>query len=300
MEQMRAEYILSIESLTRVFGRLTAVNNVSIQIDRGDIYGLVGPDGAGKTTLLRLICGLLTPSRGRITLNGCSFGYMPQNFSLYGDLTVAENIDFFGALYGMDRKTIRRRADEILEITGLDGFKTRFADNLSGGMKQKLALTCALLTRPDLLVLDEPTYGVDPESRKEFWKILYRLNKEGVTIVVSTTYMDEAELCKTIALINNGTIVLTGVPRSLKESFSYSILELRTNTRDLDFINSLPEVIDGDFYGDKYHMAVYEVERAKESIIQLLAEKKIAIHSLKQVPPSIEDVFTALTKEEVV
>ncbi|OPX85998.1 MAG: putative ABC transporter ATP-binding protein YbhF [Pelotomaculum sp. PtaB.Bin117] len=300
MDKMNINNIIETESLTKVFGGLAAVNEVTLKIDRGDIFGLVGPDGAGKTTLLRMLCGLITPSRGRISRNSDSFGYMPQKFSLYGDLTIAENINFFGALYKIDSKTIRRRADEILEITGLAGFKSRFADDLSGGMKQKLALTCALLAKPALLVLDEPTYGVDPESRKEFWKILYQLNKEGVTIVVSTPYMDEAELCKTVALISRGIIMSTGDPGSLKKSFPYGILELKADARDLDFINDLPEVVDGDFYGDKYHVAVYEVEQAKAAIINLLAEKKVAIHHLRHIPPSMEDVFVAVTKEEVV
>ncbi|OPX89314.1 MAG: putative ABC transporter ATP-binding protein YbhF [Pelotomaculum sp. PtaB.Bin013] len=300
MEQVNIDNIIETESLTKVFGDLTAVSGVTLKVAKGDIWGLVGPDGAGKTTLMRMFCGLIEPNSGRITRTGDSFGYMPQKFSFYGDLTVAENINFFGALYKIDSKTIRRRSDEILEITDLAGFKSRFADDLSGGMKQKLALTCALLARPALLILDEPTYGVDPESRKEFWKILYELNKEGVTIVVSTPYMDEAELCKKVALMSRGIIMSTGDPGSLKKSFPYGILELKASARDLDFINDLPEVVDGDFYGDKYHVAVYDVEQAKAAIINLLSEKKVAIHYIRQIPPSMEDVFVAMTKEEVV
>jgi len=208
--------MIETDALTKVFGPLTAVSQISIKIARGEIFGLVGPDGAGKTTLMRMLCGIITPTSGSITgFSGNSknnqksretFGYMPQRFSLYGDLTVMENIYFYGSLYKLDKNTIRKRADDIMQLTNLFIFKSRLADNLSGGMKQKLALTCALVARPALLILDEPTFGVDPESRKEFWKILYQLNKDGMTILVSTPYMDEAELCKKVAFMDRGSV----------------------------------------------------------------------------------------------
>ena len=194
--------MIRIEGITKKFDGNTALDNVSLHVRDKEIFGLVGPDGAGKTTLLRIVCGLITPGGGQVFIDGRlqtgrtagNLGYMPQRFSLYGDLTVQENIDFFGAMYSLSRKIIRQRAEEVFAITKLAPFTDRFADNLSGGMKQKLALTCALITRPSVLILDEPTYGVDPESRKDFWMILYRLNQEGRTILVSTPYMDEAEL----------------------------------------------------------------------------------------------------------
>ncbi len=301
--------MIETEALTKVFGHITAVNQVALKIEHGDIFGLVGPDGAGKTTLLRMLCGLVTPTSGRITyLNGSqkdkekpgvNFGYMPQRFSLYGDLTLMENIYFFGSLYNLSKKTIRERADKILEITNLMQFKSRFADNLSGGMKQKLSLTCALVARPELLILDEPTFGVDPESRKEFWKILYRLNKDGITIILSTPYMDEAELCKKVALIDEGRIISVDTPGNLKRNCKYKILELKASAPDLDFINELPEVADASFFGDKYHVAVNEIERAKPVIIDLLLEKGIDIYHLEEIPPSMEDVFISLTEKEV-
>ena len=209
--------MIKVCELTKSFGTIVAVDHVDIEVDKNEIFGLVGPDGAGKTTLLRMICGLIEPDRGKVVLfgeeilrnsNRSRLGYMPQRFSLYGDLTVMENINFFGSLYGLKKTTIRQRAEEILSITNMLEFEDRLAANLSGGMKQKLALTCALITRPEILILDEPTYGVDPESRKEFWKILYRLNKEGVTLMVSTPYMDEAELCHRVAIINQGRVVV--------------------------------------------------------------------------------------------
>lgn len=302
--------MIQAEDVTRVFGRLTAVNRVNLRIERGEIFGLVGPDGAGKTTLLRILCGIVAPTAGRVTFadpasgNGQKarpvLGYMPQRFSLYGDLTVLENVDFYGALYELDRETIRRRADELLLLTGLIGFKQRFADNLSGGMRQKLALTCALLARPEVLILDEPTYGVDPEYRKEFWKILYQLNREGITIIVSTPYMDEAELCRKVAFIDRGSIIAVDTPGNLKKKCPHRILELKAEARDLDFLGDLPEVVEAGFFGDKYHVAVREVEPAMAAITALLAEKKIGLIKLEEIPPSMEDVFVSLAGKEVV
>lgn len=298
--------MLAAESLGKDFGAVTAVESASIAVRPGEIFGLAGPDGAGKTTLLRMLCGIVTPTRGRVIFagnrhraGGSDFGYMPQKFSLYGDLTVMENINFFGALYRVDAATIRRRADEILAVTGLIQFKNRFADNLSGGMKQKLALTCALLARPGLLILDEPTFGVDPESRKDFWKILYRLNKDGMTIIVSTPYMDEAELCHRIAFMDRGKIVAVETPGNYKKSFSYKILELKTDATDLDFLNQLEEVAEAGFYGDNYHVAVRETDAAAQAIAALLKEKNVELIRIKEIAPSMEDIFIALTEEEV-
>ncbi|NLI14379.1 ABC transporter ATP-binding protein [Pelotomaculum propionicicum] len=299
--------MIEMEALTKVFGGITAVSEVSLRVEQGDIFGLVGPDGAGKTTLLRMVCGLINPTSGRVTLFGGrqkkdagNFGYMPQRFSLCGDLTVMENINFFGSLYKLDRKTVRERADEILELTKLSQFKSRFAEDLSGGMKQKLALTCALVIRPGMLILDEPTFGVDPEFRKEFWKILYMLNRDGMTIFVSTPYMDEADLCKKVALLDRGKIVAVGTPDQLKKQIKNKIIEIKADVKDLDFLGELPEVDDASFYGDRYHVSVPVVEPAKISISRLLSEKGIAISFMEEITPSMEDVFVSLTEKEVV
>lgn len=302
--------MIETEGLTKTFGTFKAVNEVSFKVEKNEIFGLVGPDGAGKTTLMRMLCDIITPTSGRILLSGktlkefkktgASFGYMPQKFSLYGDLKVMENIDFFGSLYQIDRNTIRRRADEILQIANMIHFKSRFADDLSGGMKQKLALTCALLSRHALLILDEPTFGVDPESRKEFWKILYRLNWDGMTILVSTSYMDEAELCKKIAFIDKGRIVSADTPGNLKSSFRYRILDLKADSMEIDFISELPEVVEAGFYGDKYHVVLKDFDRAKDIITGVLAEKKITVLHMEETSPSMEDVFVSLTGKEVV
>ena len=298
--------MLAAESLSKRFGTVSAVENASIEVRPGEIFGLVGPDGAGKTTLLRMLCGIVTPTGGRVIFSGdkhraggSGFGYMPQKFSLYGDLTVMENINFFGALYRVDAGTIRQRADEILEITGLIQFKDRFADNLSGGMKQKLALTCSLLARPGMLILDEPTYGVDPESRKDFRKILYQLNKDGMTMIVSTPYMDESELCHRIAFMDRGKIVAVETPGNYKKNFSFKILELKTEATDLDFLNQLEIVAEAGFYGDSYHVAVRETEAAVQAITTMLQEKGIALIIIKEIAPSMEDIFVALTEKEV-
>lgn len=298
--------MVKVDNVTKTYGNITAVKAASLDINKGQIFGLVGPDGAGKTTLLRMICGILSPTRGTVTLFGgkgrgrYDFGYMPQRFSLYGDLTLMENINFFGALYGLDAATIQRRADEILGLTGLLNFKSRFADNLSGGMKQKLSLTCALVARPGMLILDEPTYGVDPQSRKEFWKILYQLNRDGITIIVSTPYMDEAELCTRLAFINEGSLISIDSPINFKKAFKHKILELKAGSRDLDFLNQLPGVLEAGFYGDKYHVVVDDPGGVGTAIRDLLAQKSIEIFHMDEIPPSMEDIFVALTEREAI
>lgn len=301
--------MINLEQLYKFFGRTVAVNGVSLHVRKQEIFGLVGPDGAGKTTLLRMICGLISPDRGRLSLMGQTaqdleqvkdhLGYMPQRFSLYGDLTVVENLDFFGAMYKLDNRTIRERAAAMLALTGLAGFEGRLADHLSGGMKQKLALTCALITRPGILILDEPTYGVDPEIRKEFWKILYRLNREGMTVVVATPYMDEAELCHRVAFINRGRLIATDSPVSLKRGFPHRLLEVCAPSRDPDLFEGLDVILDATFYGDKYHLVVTEPAAAAPVITNRLAARGIAGATLREISPTMEDVYVLLTEKEV-
>ncbi|MFA7078382.1 MAG: ABC transporter ATP-binding protein [Syntrophomonas sp.] len=294
--------------LSKHFEGLQALDNVRLQVQRGDMFGLVGPDGAGKTTLIRMICGLIRPDKGEVHLLGyqpgqydkirSKLGYMPQRFSLYGDLTVMENIIFFGSMYGINKKVVIERAEEILTIMGMNSFQDRLADKLSGGMKQKLALTSALITRPEILILDEPTYGVDPESRKEFWKILYRLNQEGLTIFVSTPYMDEAELCNQVAFINTGRIKAVDSPRGLRQAFGHQVLELRLDSRDPAILNDISGLLDISFYGYKYRVVADNVSTALEAIKQHLDKKGINLISMAAVSPSMEDVFVALAEEE--
>lgn len=302
--------MIDVQGLDKSFGHTHVVRDVSLRVRAGEIFGLVGPDGAGKTTLLRMICGLIVPDSGQVRLMGKSpdrleearenLGYMPQRFSLYGDLTVKENIDFFGSMYKLKKEVIRQRADEILGLTNLLEFQDRLADNLSGGMKQKLALTCALVTRPALLVLDEPTYGVDPESRKEFWKILYALNKEGKTILVSTPYMDEAELCMRVAFLDRGRIASVDSPARMKDNFAYSVLELKTANSGTEMLKGIEGVIDAYFYGDRYHLVVDRTPGNQGKTEQKLAQSGIDVISLQETTPSMEDVFVSLAEKEVV
>ena len=226
--------MIQIQGLTKQFNSVTAVHSVDLTVDTGEIFGLVGPDGAGKTTLMRMILGVVDPSAGSVKVMGSSnieavkklIGYIPQKFSLYRDMTVLENIHLIGSMYGTSATAIESRAREILSFTNLLPFANRLADNLSGGMKQKLALAAGLMHKHQLFFLDEPTTGVDPVSRREFWQMLYRLNKEGMTVFVSTPYMDEAELCTRVAFMHEGRIVSCATPAEMREQYPYKILEL--------------------------------------------------------------------------
>lgn len=305
--------MIQTQNLKKTFSNKTkAVDDISLTLSEKEILGLVGPDGAGKTTLLRMICGLITPDSGKVTIMGHSpedksnlescFGYMPQRFSLYGDLTVIENINLFGYLFGLDPKIINHRADEILEITNLSPFKNRFADNLSGGMKQKLSLTCALVTRPKILVLDEPTFGVDPESRKDIWKILYNLNKKGMSILVSTPYMDEAELCTKVAFINNGKIIAEDSPSNFKKNFSCTVYKISTNIKDMVYFKQLcgQDIVDAYQYGESYHIVVSnQRQESIQNIFDRLKEKKVILNKPEMINPSMEDIFVLYSIEEV-
>ena len=297
--------MIVFENVVRRFGGLTAVDNVSFAVRSGEIFGLVGPDGAGKTTTIRMITGILSPDSGTVRLIGSTrpetvksdIGYVPQKFSLYGDLTVMENIRVIGALYGASRKRVEELGNDILTFTKLLPFKDRLADNLSGGMKQKLALAAGLMHKPKVFFLDEPTTGVDPVSRREFWQMLYRLNKEGMTIFVSTPYMDEAELCTRVAFMHHGQIVACDSPQGLKQSYPYQVLELQASSRQVKQALLGCPVHEVNAFGERYHLVVANAEAAIPLVQSALATAQIPVLALREIPPTLEDVFVNLASE---
>lgn len=299
--------MITLQHVTKKYGKTLAVNHVSLEVKAGEIFGLVGPDGAGKTSIIRMLTGILTPTSGTMRILGAEnpetvkdyLGYVPQKFSLYGELTVMENIHLLGSLYGQSEEQIGIVANRILGFTKLLPFKDRLADNLSGGMKQKLALAAGLMHQPKLFFLDEPTTGVDPVSRREFWQMLFRLNKEGTTIFVSTPYMDEAELCTRVAFMHNGEIVSCDSPQGLRNAYPYKVLELETSDRRIKKQLATCAIIDVNAFGDKYHLVVEDAKVATLQIKETLAEIGLHEISLHEIPPTLEDVFVALAKEVV-
>lgn len=297
--------MIELHHVSKQFGTLEAVKDVSITVRQGEIFGLVGPDGAGKTTTIRMIAGILDPSEGDVILLGSTnpeqvkvhLGYVPQKFSLYGDLTVMENIQLMGALYGVPRSQVDALAKQTLAFTNLLPFKDRLADHLSGGMKQKLALAAGLMHRPKVFFLDEPTTGVDPVSRREFWQMLYGLNKEGMTVFVSTPYMDEAELCTRIAFMHKGKIVTCNTPQELKLAYPYQVLELVVNQKGIQSILASCPIVDINAFGEKYHLIVHEATAAEQAVRQALAQAGVTILSLSKISPTLEDVFVELAGE---
>ncbi|MCL4535172.1 MAG: ABC transporter ATP-binding protein [Bacteroidetes bacterium] len=297
------------DNLSKRFGTTVAVDGLSLEVKRGQAYGLVGPDGAGKTTAIRLLAGLLLPASGSVQVLGTDvvryperikerIGYMPQRFALYGDLTVDENLTFFARLYQVPREEWASRADRLLSFSGLHPFRHRLADNLSGGMKQKLALACTLIHRPELILLDEPTTGVDPVSRREFWQILYGLLQDGITVLVSTPYMDEAERCNMVGFIIRGRIRLAGTPAELKSGLPYRLLELRSPAISTArrVVATVPGVLDVQPFGDALHLAVSDPASAVPIVQAALEHDGVAVHSLREVAPSMEDVFFQMVR----
>ena len=285
-----------------------AVQGVSFDVEHGTIFGIIGPDGAGKTSLFRMLTTLLLPDGGDATVDGSDIvkdykairnkvGYMPGRFSLYQDLTVEENLNFFATIFNT---TVKENYNLIRDIyVQIEPFKTRRAGKLSGGMKQKLALCCALIHKPVVLFLDEPTTGVDAVSRKEFWDMLQNLKKQGITILVSTPYMDEASQCDEVALMQNGKIMTTGTPKEIAESFSQSILAIQSQNmykllQDLSVSNEVDDVYS---YGE-YHHAVMKKTYNRESLIQFLESKGNTNIEMHPVPPSIEDCFMQLMRSK--
>lgn len=305
------EYGIEIFSLTKKFGDITAVNDLSVNVKNNTIFGLVGPDGAGKTTTMRMLCSLINPNGGTAKIGGLDvisdseeikkyIGYMPQRFSLYGDLTIIENLEFYAEIYQIPKKIRKEKIEYLLEFSNLKQHSYKLADQLSGGMKQKLALSCNLIHTPDYLFLDEPTIGVDPVARRELWKILFNLRDQGVTIFVSTPYMDEAEKCDEIGLMNNGRIIKKDKPGNIISSFDKHIVCIHSenNFKARDFTKKLGYIEDAYLLGEELHIVVDDFETVEGRLSEDFEINGIVINSMKLITPSLEDVFVNIVKNE--
>jgi len=295
------------EQLTKVFGALTAVDRLTLAVEEGEIFGLVGPDGAGKTTTMRLLTSIMDPTSGDAWVAGHhivrdaeaikeSIGYMSQRFGLYSDLTVLENLHFYADIYGISWRGRQEKIDELLAFSNLSAFKRRLAGNLSGGMKQKLGLACALVHTPRVLFLDEPTNGVDPVSRRDFWRILYQLLRQKVTIFVSTAYLDEAERCSRLALVHDGRLLACGTPDEVKRLMPSAILEIRAGQprRVLVLLREEFSGMSVGLFGDRVHVVTADPDRTAARARAVLASAGLSIHSLEPIEPSLEDVFVSV------
>ncbi len=301
------ESIINIEKLHKSYNETKAVNGISLSVNKGEMFGLVGPDGAGKTTTIRILCGLLNADDGNVNLLNKditknkkeiqnSIGYLSQRFSLYGDLTVDENIEFFADIHNV--KNYKKRRNELLEFTRLINFRNRLGEKLSGGMKQKLALACSLIHRPKILFLDEPTTGVDPVSRRDFWKILSALINEGITIFMTTPYLDEAERCNRVALMNRGEIIAFDTPVNIKKKIQGSVVEIICD-KIRDAYNILKTIFADNvqMFGDRINLIINDFENDLGKVEKILLKNHITVLSKREITPSLENVFIQLIKE---
>jgi ABC-2 type transport system ATP-binding protein len=302
-----SEPLVSARALSRRFGSVRAASQVSFEVQRGEMFGLIGPNGAGKTTTLRMILGLMAPDSGEVLTCGIDpvrqrrrlsarVGYLSQRFSLYGDLSVDENVSFFAEIH--DVRDYAARRDALLEMVRMTPFRDRLAERLSGGMKQKLALVCTLVHTPELLILDEPTTGVDPVSRRDFWKLLARLQRDGLTLLLTTPYLDEAERCTRVALMDEGRILTVDRPDALREAEPGVMVELWAEPRRdaVSLLRAAPGVAEVEVFGERLHASLpgEPPGRAGEAADQLAARLRAAglvVHSSRPATPSLEDVF---------
>jgi ABC-2 type transport system ATP-binding protein len=306
---------LDLEGVGRKYGEVVAVRDLSMSVEPGEMFGLIGPDGAGKTTTIRLMCGLLRPDAGRVRVLGRdpvkdhlhvtrSIGYLSQRFSLYGDLSIDENIAFFAEIHGLSMRdpAIRQRRERLLDLTQLTPFRSRLADQLSGGMKQKLALACTLVHEPAVILLDEPTTGVDPVSRREFWKLLSEFLSQGITIFMATPYLDEAERCSRVALLHEGALVALDTPSSLRAGLPGVVLEViaAEHDRATRVLETLPGVAGVQLFGERAHVRLQPGAALADParVTEALGSAGIAVESVRRVPVSLEDVFIARVSKE--
>jgi len=309
--------MIEARTLNRSFGKVLAVRDVSLDIQPGEIYGLVGADGAGKTTTLRLLVGALRADSGSAKICGfdiakqteqarANIGYLSQKFSLYEDMTVLENIHFFAEVRGMRRSEWIPRSDEILDFVGLSSFRDRFAGKLSGGMKQKLGLATALVSKPKVLLLDEPTTGVDPVTRQDFWKLIIKLSTEqndgGFSVLLTTPYMDEAARCHRIGFMKDGMIVREGKPTQLRDAFEGNVIEARVTDGHYvkDLLKVLPGIKDVRTFGDRLHIVVKpsDTDAVIAEVMETVAKSGYDLIEIKRILPSLEDVFISLSAGE--
>lgn len=306
------EISVEVRNLVKRFGDFCAVDDVSFQVRRGEIFGFLGPNGAGKSTTIRMLCGLLAPTSGEARVGGFDIatqgetlrhyiGYMSQKFSLYDDLTVEENINFFAGIYRVPQSQRRDRKNYVLRMAGLEKRRNSLTRNLAGGWKQRLALGCAILHQPPILFLDEPTSGVDPLARRSFWSLIYELSDAGHTIFVSTHYMDEAEYCHRLALMHYGRIVALGDPVTLKKELqvdAFLNLESSDPLESMKILEKLDIVHEVAVFGSGLHVTVQDPDAAQSQIRRALEERNINVRRLEAIEPSMEDIFVATIEEE--
>jgi len=309
-EPAAARPAVRVSGLTKRFGAFTAVDDVSFEVGTGEIFGFLGPNGAGKTTTIKMLTGLLQPTSGTAEIAGLSIlrdlealksriGYMSQLFSLYADLTVEENIDLFAGLYGVRGGRLEERKGWILEMAGLSEHVGRLTADLSLGFKQRLALGCAVIHGPPILFLDEPTSGVDPVARRNFWDLIYDLSEEGTTVFVSTHYMEEAEYCHRLALMHRGRLIALDSPAALRASMAEPLLELRTDDapRAVEAVAGLPGVLEASMYGRDLHVLVGDETEVRPLLADALARAGLVVRSIRRIEPALEDVFVARVRE---
>ena len=310
---MTISNVISVSELTKRFGEIVAVEQLSFACARGEIFGFVGPDGAGKTTIMRLLAGIMLPDSGSICIDGVDvvanpqrvkahISYMPQRFGLYEDLTVDENIEFFADLFEVDRKSHEERVARLLAASGMTPFRKRLAGQLSGGMKQKLGLTCSLIHAPKVLLLDEPTAGVDPVSRRDFWRILYELRSEGVTIVLSTSYLDEAERCTRLGLLYRGRMLHCDTPNALRKLMPGDLVSIASQEprKARDSAARVEGVLSVLLVGDGIHVVVDDAARRIPELERALSDSGAPFDRLEKASPSMEDLFVSLVGQATI
>ena len=304
---------ISVNNLTKKFGNFTSVNGISFSVKKGEVFGFLGANGAGKTTTIKMLCGILNPTSGDAMVGGYSvmnepdkvktnIGYMSQRFSLYNDLTVEENINFFGGVYGLEGKTFDERKKWVLSIANLEGKENLLTDSLPGGIKQRLALGTAVIHRPEIVFLDEPTSGVDPISRRNFWDLINNLSSEGTTVFVTTHYLEEAEFCNNIILIDAGNLIAQGNPEELKTNYiKHKILEIECErpVEAMEILKKSGLIKDVSIFGNNIHVNVIDVKSSEKKIKELLEnEHSIRAVRIEEITPTLEDVFIHLLEKD--